>query len=909
MPQNTLSAALRPRSIVVIGASSHPASRGYHVWRSVSLSPGLKRVWAVNPKYRFVGDHPCFPNADAVPDRDIDLAILCVSRKHLAEALRKLRRNPPKAVLFAPQEEGPLSDALEISELRKAAREMGSRLLGPNSIGVIAPKAGINASFWPRMPAAGGIALVAQSAMVATGLMDHADESSLGFTAVVNTGLEEDISLAEVIEHFAHDRTARVIAVEVEAIKEPRAFASALRAAADQKPVIVLRAGPGSGYAADRLAATRYGTDAGEDRAFDALLAATGALRVRTFGDFCSAAAAFSAGTLPADARAAIISNGSGFAALAADVAESSGVQIEGLGNRTIQRLSKAHPGERIPVNPVVIGASATGERFAETLGIVLDDPAIQGASVIVGPSPMSTLDPAFTAIAAAAKKSFKPVIVSWVSSHGTPAVRRQLDALPDSRVIAIRSPERAMKAFGLLAERSRILRERRALPRAARGMLSVDALAQIRVLFSRVLEDGRHFLLPWEVRALLNALGLPTVPARLVSTLEDAQKAALELGWPLAIKASSEGLGSRSASGLVFLSLRSPEELARAWEKLTGNLTERTPLARPEGILVERMSAHSIERELMLRIRLDAVLGPVIEFGGAGLAGASHGDVAVGLPPLSLAEAERLAHEPRASVALGAYRGLPEIDWTALVTALCRLSDLAAAVPALRELRLEPVVAGPGGLLVLNAEAALYDAPLEPDRGYGHLTLRPAALESAEIYTDPKGERFTLRALTEDDCVRFRTFISSLSEQSFYYRFHTAAALSDERIAQMLSPDWSRSGAWVLTAGEGENEVIAASGRWSLLEGTEAEFGVATRDDYQRRGLARVLMAKLEREAALEGFNTMTGFVLPGNEPMERFMQTVGYTVGEEVTGAEPRRWSRRLTTPGPDSQETETP
>ena len=85
-----LDALLRPRSIVVIGASSMPASRGYHVWRSVALSTGLNALWPVNPKYRFVGEHRCYPNAYAIPDSEIDLAILCVKSKHLPNALKSL---------------------------------------------------------------------------------------------------------------------------------------------------------------------------------------------------------------------------------------------------------------------------------------------------------------------------------------------------------------------------------------------------------------------------------------------------------------------------------------------------------------------------------------------------------------------------------------------------------------------------------------------------------------------------------------------------------------------------------------------------------------------------------------------------------------------------------------------------
>ena len=430
---------------------------------------------------------------------------------------------------------------------------MGARLIGPNSIGILNPAKGINASFWPRMPLPGGVALITQSAMVATGLMDHAEESRLGFAGIINTGLEADISMAECIEWFSSNAAARVIAIEVEALRNPRAFACALRKASQTKPVIVLRAGPGSGYAADRLAAGRFGTDAGDDKAFDALLAASGALRVRTYEEFCAAAAAFSSGTLPAGRSAAIIANDSGVAALAADAADSAGIIIRGLSNRTIQALHKTHPEEHIPVNPVVLGASAPGERFAETLGMVLDDAGIHGAAVVIGPSPVSTLDPTLSEIARAAMKTYKPVFVSWISSRSTPVVRRQLAAFPDSRIIPVRTPELAMRAFGLLAEREDIIRERRSPPQHGRGFLKKEELERIRTLFEHVLHSGRHVLGPREVRELVSTLGLQPVPAKLTMSLAQAIDAAKEIGWPVAIKAVSEGLGSRSASGLVF--------------------------------------------------------------------------------------------------------------------------------------------------------------------------------------------------------------------------------------------------------------------------------------------------------------------------------------------------------------------
>ena len=540
------------------------------------------------------------------------------------------------------------------------------------------------------------------------------------------------------------------------------------------------------------------------------------------------------------------------------------------------------------------------GEIVREKLLRLLDKEIPHGAAVVVGPSPMSQLDPTLSELARAAVKTYKPVFISWISSTADAAVRRQLDQLPNSRLIAVRSPDEAMFAFGCLASRSASLNARRSPPKPRKNKLSAEALACIRLIFHRVREGGRHTLLPRELHELMRHLGLRPVDGRITHSLEEAQQAARELGWPVAIKASSTALGSRSASGLVFLNLDSAEALADAWKELTTNWAENSPWSQPDGVLVESMSQHAFERELRLGIRLDPVLGPVVEFGGAGLASTLYNDLSVALAPLSQDEAESLAHAPRYAQTLDAYRGLPPINWDELTDALGRLGDLAAALPALRSLRLEPVVPTDNGLLVIDASVALYDAPLIPRRDYPHLVLRPAPIEDQTEARARSGEPLILRALTENDFDAFRTFVMTLSDKSYFYRFHTATRPSTARLAALCRPSWIESGVWGLFA---ETGALVASGRWSAVQNggntdKEAEFGIAVLDSWQRQGLARILMNKLETEAFAEGFHTMVGLVLPGNEAMEHAMTALGYMLDNASAGdsREARRWIRRL-------------
>lgn len=194
--------------------------------------------------------------------------------------------------------------------------------------------------------------------------------------------------MPELIDYYANDKNTRVIALHIEGIRRPREFYSSLRAACARKHVVILKAGSGSGYAADRIACFKMGTDAGSEGALAALVERAGATLVPTFEEFTAAVSGFATNRLPRGNRIAVIANGSGFASLTASAAQACGIDLHGLSNATIKDLKTAYPSQQIAVNPVNVGATASPERYRKTLQIVLQDPMIDGALVVVAPEP-----------------------------------------------------------------------------------------------------------------------------------------------------------------------------------------------------------------------------------------------------------------------------------------------------------------------------------------------------------------------------------------------------------------------------------------------------------------------------------------------------------------------------------------
>ena len=902
-PLSFISDMLRPRSVAVIGASARLGSRGFHIWRAVSASSGIVNIWPVNPKYKYVGETRCYATVDAIPAQ-IDLAVVAVERRRFPEVIRSLAKKKPRFVLFAPQEEGLLSDKSEIAELLDQAHTLGMRVVGPNSIGFMMPHLGINASYWPKLPSPGNIAVAAHSGMVATSLVDQMQATGLGFACVVDVGLEMDIRLADLVDSFAADRSVRVIALHVEALRDPRRFYSAVRAASELKPIVILHAGGEAGFAADRIASARFDCDAGEDAAFEALCRQAGAIRVKRFEDFCAAVAAFASARRSNGRRTAVIANNAGFAGIAAEAAANNHLLIEGFSTKTTAQLHALRPLARVPNNPLVLGPSATPEQIRDSLEIVLQDPSIDNVLVALAPGPMASCDPTFELLAQSSIKTVKPVAAAWISEQLTASVRQQIASVPGSKLIATRSLEDAATGLGMLVRRNATNNAKRLPFEATRWRLAPEALATLRAICTEALAEGRHTLNALETASFLSAAGFTTVPCRLVRTLEEALDAAAALHYPVALKTVALGMTRRTEAGLVFLHIAGREELTEAWAKLADNLVQGAPLAQPEGILVEKMLDHGPEREFRMSIRYDAVLGPVIEYAAAGLFGRFKGNACSAIPPLPLPEALSLVSSIESAQALDAFRGLPPVNRLLMALALCRLSDLAEALPAIREIRLEPVVPFESQISVLDGSIALYDAPLAPERGFPHLVVEAAPIEDVEPFEPKPGQRFVVRALLEEDFERLKQFIAALSDKSYYLRFHSSVRISDERIAAFCRLDYSREGAWVATeTDEHGSERFCAVARWHITEESQtAEFGVVVRDDRQRLGLARRLMHKIETEALEAGQTTLVGYVLNGNAAMDGLMSALGFTIGKapEHMGSEVNRWSKPLAASG---------
>jgi len=866
--------AMVPRSIAVVGASPRHDSLGRFVYTNVMAAGFKGEVYAVNPRHRTIDGHPCLPSLAALPTR-VDLAVVVTGAQNVPGIIDEAgKKGIPAMLVLSPGlcEDGPERRQLE-REVVERARAARVRVLGPNCLGLMRPDIGLNASWAKTMARPGALALVSQSGAVTTALLDYAWTAGFGFSSVLATGAESDVSLAEILDYLAGDAATRSILLYVEGIEDARPLLSSIRIAASVKPVIVLKAGRHAAGA--RVVMSHTGMLVGNDAVFDAALRRVGAVRVPKIGHLFAAAEALASGRLPRGNRLAIVTNGSGPGALAADAADDNHVELARLTDATRAALDAALPPGASNANPVNVLADADADRFATVLKLLVDDRASDGVLVLFAPTPKLGAEQAARAMLPVAAAAEKPVVSAWL---GEKDAGRGRAAFKAASLPALTSPERGVESFGYLAQyiRNRELRLQAPPPRIDELKFDVQAARRI---VDTARSAGRHTLDEQDSKALLASFGIETAVGLVARSAMEARQAAQQLGFPVVLKVRADGITHKSDVGGVILGVLTADEVERGFDAIAQRLAERAPSARFIGVLVQKMVVRPQGRELIVGLTRDPTFGPVVSFGMGGVAVEIFRDSAVALPPLNAFLARELIARTRVSRMLDEFRGSPAVDLDKLIEVLLRVSELACEIPAVLELDINPLLADANGVIALDARVLVSDGPLAADATYSHLAIHPYPRALVREVTVKSG-RILLRPIRPEDAEAERRFISRLSPRTSYLRFHAPIReLTMERLVRYTQIDYDREMAFVAIDTVDEQHEIRGISRYTRNpDGKTAEFGVIVEDAWQGRGVGHVLMQAIEDTARARGLAELIGLVLKDNDEMGTMMRKRGY-------------------------------
>ena len=327
MGTHYLAPLFSPDGIALFGASDREDAVGGIVFRNLLNSGYAGKAYPINPKRDEVQGQRAYRSLDDVKGA-VDLAVIATPAEFVPDIVEQCGKHgvPMMLILSAGfREVGPAGRKLEDRVMRRA-REHGIRIMGPNCLGLIRPHEGINLTFGNSGALTGNVALVSQSGAICTAILDWAEQNSIGFSAVVSTGIGADLDFGDYLDYLVTDYRTHAILLYIEGISDARRFMSSLRAAARMKPVIALKVGRHSAGAAASMSHT--GALAGSDATFSAALSRSGVLRVDTIGQLFSGAKALSSPNYRSPSeRIVVVTNGGGPGVMAADRFADHGVE------------------------------------------------------------------------------------------------------------------------------------------------------------------------------------------------------------------------------------------------------------------------------------------------------------------------------------------------------------------------------------------------------------------------------------------------------------------------------------------------------------------------------------------------------------------------------------------------------
>ncbi|PDT88466.1 6-carboxyhexanoate--CoA ligase [Bradyrhizobium sp. Y36] len=687
---------IRPRSVAIIGASADPSKTSGRPVAYLRKHRFAGAIYPVNPKVAEIDGLTCYPDVASLPDvPDVGIVLLGAERAHVAVRELSERGAAAAIVLASGFTETGADGAARQAQLMQAAGSM--RILGPNTIGLVnlTDNIVLSASGALAMDhfAAGSIGLISQSGGILGALLSRAAARGVGLSKLVSTSNEADLELADFIDYLAGDSATKVIALYIEAIRNPARFREAvLKARRAGKPVVAFKIGRSEAGA--QAAVSHTGALAGSDRMYDALFRQLGVIRARTFEDLLDIPAALAAGRAFAGRRVAILTSTGGAGTIVSDSLGVAGFATPAPDAETAAQLRSLQPGshanlDRNPIDVTLAGLQPDLLRGA--IRILLASPSYDALVVIAGSSAVGAPGLMADAIHDCLPLSDKPVI-AYVSPHAPEVV----SVLTRRGVPAYTSAESCTAALdGLL---------RAGMPEQVQTSGSRSTPVDIGGVPAGPLDEA-------QAKALFARFGVPVAAEKMVTTAREAEQAARDLGARVVLKILSRAIAHKSDVGGVAVNLTA-ETIGERLTAMADEVETRTG-TRPGQFLVQEMISGGVE--IILGMHRDS-LGTAILLGMGGVAAELFKDTTMRLLPpnggLDLSDAQAMARDLVTWPLLDGFRGRPKCDVDALANAVVAFSHMVAQLgDRLAEAEINPVFvlpAGEGvkaadGLVVLN--------------------------------------------------------------------------------------------------------------------------------------------------------------------------------------------------------------
>jgi acetyltransferase len=589
------------------------------------------------------------------------------------------------------------------------------------------------------------------------------------------------------------------------------------------------------------------------------------------------------------------VTNGGGAGVLATDALTVGGGRLAELAPDTIAQLERVLPPTWSHGNPIDIIGDASGARYAAALEGVFADPGTDAFLVLNCPTALALPEEAACAVIHTITKRHaalvgRNVFTAWLGEHSAAAARQRF---AEAHIPTYETPEAAVAGF-----LHRVLYQRNQTQLMETPPVRPDPfepdVVPARSAVAGAIAAGKGWLDPSQVRSVLAAYRIALPAEANAADPGRAATAAASIGFPVVLKIRSPEITHKSDVGGVALALADAAAVQEAAMAMLARVKAARPEAKIDGFLVQRMVRRPDSVELLAGFNADPVFGPAIVFGQGGTAVEVVRDTAIGLPPLNALLARDQMARTRVWRLLQGYRGRPAAAIDAIAEVLIRLGQIAADLPEIRELDINPLIADAEGVVALDARIRVAPA-MQPGAARLAIAPYPAELAGRERLHD--GTAVDLRPIRPEDEPLLHDLVAHMSPEDLRLRFFTPIrSLSHRFAARLTQIDYDREMALLAL----DNRTVLGIARFFADPDREkAEYAVAVRTDWHGRGVGHLLMNHLIEVARQWGIGELVGDVLAENVPMLAMCRELGFATRPDPADPSIIRVGKRLNHP----------
>ena len=674
------------KGVAILGASTNPKKLSYGILENL-VSYGYKgEVYPVNPNATEILGRKAYASIADVPD-PVELAVVVLPVTVIMETMREIGERGIKAVVIITggfRELGEEGAKVELA-VKELARSYGMRVVGPNCVGTIDVRTGLDSTFIKGLPQAGPIAFISQSGAICGGVIDLIINSRIGFSHFASLGNEMDVTETDMLEYFAEDENVNVIAMYVEGIQDGPRFMEVARRVSQKKPIVFLKAGKNDAGA--KAVSSHTGSLAGSYAAYQAALSQAGVVEVETISQLFNVAWALGTQPLPAGKRVAITTNAGGAAALAADSLAFNGFELAKISPEIQQKLrTKLNPSAQVS-NPVDMLGSVSPEDYIWSLGNLDADESVDVLLPILVPQSLVDTLGVAKAWVEIGKQTNKTLLTCLMGERSTLESEQWLNM---AGVPVFAYPDEAGRVLKGMQQYKQVLSKPPFKPIEARNIDHNKMAAAL------ALANGARAVGEYETRIMLEAYGIRNVPGDLAMDVDEALMIADKSGYPVVMKIVSEDILHKSDSGGIALNILNPEQVRVEYDAMLARIAQTEPNARIRGVMVEQMAPKGLE--VIIGMRRDPTFGPLMMFGLGGTMVELLKDISFKVAPLTSEDIDEMIENTLAGKLLKGYRSSAKADIKAVKDTIARLSQLSLDNPAISEIEINPLIVYPEG-------------------------------------------------------------------------------------------------------------------------------------------------------------------------------------------------------------------